>query len=253
MKKLYVLRYVFYVVIILAVSAYLILLTYGYRVNWSNLSMQKTSVIYVASIPQSVNVYINDRLMGDVTPLRYNYVFPGQYDVRLENPLYESWTKTFDVKEDLVSQDPDVILILKDKKNIDITASEKEMYQKSFADTSNINKNNLGIVVKNKNEIYFNDAYVTRFSDEVKNIIWFVDKKHFIYQLHEKIYFMDSDGTNVKLLTVLPGPEKADLLSADDGKYLVYRYKGDIKKIQITDISNLFSEKYFNKAVKIIK
>ena len=47
--------------------------------------------------------------------------------------------------------------------------------------------------------------------------------------------------------------EKADLLSVDDGKYLVYRYKKDIVKMQITNINNLFSEKYFNKAVKIIK
>jgi hypothetical protein len=252
-KKLYAWRYIIYFLIIAGVSAYLILLTYGYRINWLAFKLQKTSVIYVASIPRDATVYINDKVVSDSTPLRYNYVFPERYDIRIERPDYETWSKTFDVKEDIVSQDPDIILILKNKTEIKITDAEKDTYPKMLISAVTLEKNKAGLSVKNGNEIYFNDVFVTRFSQNITNIAWFPDKKHIIYQVGNSINFMDTDGSNVINLVILPGTEKAEFSPIDDGKYLVYKYKDDIHKIQITNISSLFQEKYFNKAVKIIK
>lgn len=252
MKKYYFLRYILYILIISSVSVYLILLTYGYKINWDNFKLQKTSIIYIASIPQDVNVYLNNKFIANITPIKYTNAFPGIYEIILRHPLYEDWKKTFFVKHDYVSQDPDVVMILKDKKEIELTDKEIENYKLYFQDKNKQTEDKSGIKIKNNSEIYFEDVFITRFSKNIKNIIWFNDKKHFIYQIDDEIFFCDSDGTNNILLIKLPGNEIADFVS-DEGKYLIYQYNNEIKKIQITNIESLLKEKYFNKAVKIIK
>lgn len=253
MKRIYSYRYLIYLLIIALVSTYLILLVYGYQINWKNFKLEKTSVIYIASIPRNVDVYINNRYVSDTTPLKKTEVFPGWYDIKLVKEGYHEWNKSFDVKVDYVSQDSDVILILLDKKEIKLTENEIEKWESKFEDEDFMNNQSAGLYVKNKNELYFKDIYVTRFSEDIKSLTWFIDKKHIIYQTGNAINFMDSDGTNMIKLAELSNNEKAQLLSIDDGKYLLYKQNKELHKIKITDIDSLFTEKYLNRAVKIIK
>lgn len=253
MKKFYYLRYLFYLLVISLVSTYLILLTYGYKIDLTNYKIEKTSIIYIASIPQDANVYIDNKFVANTTPLKYTNILSGTYDVLLEHPLYETWQKTFYVKNDYVSQDPDVILILKNKPKIDLEDKEIKEFEDFFENENTQKESRVGLFVKNGSEIYFEDIFVTRLSKDIKNIAWFADKKHLLYQIEDKIYFSDSDGTNNIVLVQLPGEDVAKFISWNDGKYLVYQYQDGIKKIQITNIESLFKEKYFNKAVKIIK
>lgn len=253
MKKNYIVKYVIYFLIIALTSTYLIMLSYGYRINFQAKKIQKTSVIYLASLPRSVAVYINNKLMSDATPLRYTYIFPGYYDVKLVKDGYYDWEKSFNVIADYISQDSDIILILKECKKIDLTDKDKENYDKELQEIAKQKENKNLLVIKNGAEIFIDDKYITRLSSEIKNIAWYPDGKHIIYQADDKIFFMDMDGTNSKLLVQLPGNNKTEFMPTSEGKYLVYKYDNEINKIQITEISSIITEKYFNKAVKIIK
>lgn len=253
MSFVYKIRYIIYLVIIVLVSSYLILLTYGYKVNWNTKKFEKTSIIYLASLPTDVNVFYNNKYLSESTPIKIINVFPGIYDIRIENELYQTWDKTYFVKSDMVSQNPDIILILKNKIEVNMTDSEIKLYEKILSDKEKLKNEKLGIVIKNKNEIFFNDIYITRFVDDVKNIIWYPDKKHFVYQVKDKINFMDSDGSNIKNLAVLPGNEESTFIVSENGMYLIYQYKNILVKTKITEIKSLLTEKYLNRATRIIK
>jgi len=253
MNFIYKIRYFIYLLIIILVSGYLISLIYGYKINWITKKFEKTSIIYLASLPTDVNVYYNNYYLSDTTPLKIINVFPGRYDIRIENNLYETWEKSYNVKSDLVSQDSDIILILKKIIEVNMTDAEAKFYEKVLVDQEKIKNEKLGILIKNLNEIYFNDIFVTRFSDEIKNIVWYPDKKHFIYQVGNKINFMDSDGSNIKNLAILPGNEKSEFIASENGMYLIYKYQNTLTKIKITEIKSLLTEKYINRATRIIK
>ncbi len=253
LKKIYAIRYILYLIIIVFVSTYLILLTYGYRINWANRSLQKISMMYLASIPQDVDVYMNSKLISDSTPVKITNLFPGRYDIKIENSDYESWEKTFFIQPDFVSQEQDIILILKNKENIVLSDSKKEAYIQYFKSDEYINKDKKNLYIKNGSEIYFDDLLIARLSKDVKNVSWYADKKHIFYQLENKIYFMDTDGTNNVVLVELSSDNKADFKSSSEGGGLIYDDNGDIKEIKITNITSLFKEKYFNRASKIIQ
>lgn len=252
-KKIYTIRYVFYVIIIVAVSAYLILLTYGYRINWQNRTLQKVSAMYIASIPQDVKVFIDSKEVSNTTPLKVTNLFPGRYDVRIENDLYETWDKTLNVKSDYVPQEQDIVLILKDRKETEMSDNEKKTYEDFFQNEDKVKESQKNLYIKDNNELYFDNVLISRFSQEIKNAVWYADKKHIIYQLNDQIYFMDTDGTNNIELAKLSSNDKANFISSGEGKYLIYQNGDDMKKVQITNIDSLFREKYFNKASKIIK
>lgn len=253
LKKIYTIRYLFYLIIIVLVSTYLILLTYGYRINWDNFSLQKISMMYLASIPQDAEVYLNSHIVSQSTPIKIANLFPGRYDVKIVNDKYIPWEKTFFVEADYVAQEQDIVLILKDKAKINLSEDEIKSYQIFLNNKKETDKYNRGLVIKNDTEIYFEDIFITRFSKEVKNITWYADKKHIIYQLGNEVYFMDTDGTNNIKLAELSSSDSTKFMSSKEGKYLIYEDSDEVKKIQITNISSLFKEKYFNKAGRIIK
>lgn len=253
LKKIYSIRYFFYVIIIVFVSIYLILLTYGYRINWENFSLQKISAMYIASIPRDVNVKINSKITSQSTPVKITNLFPGRYDVKIEHNYYHTWEKTLFIKPDYVEQEQDIILILKDKEEIKMKDEEIKLYNDIFNNKEKMENQRKGLYINNNSEIFFKDVLVTRLSKKIKNLVWYADKKHIIYQIDNQIYFMDSDSSNNILLVELSSDEDANFISTDEGKYLIYKDGDDIKKIQITNINSLLQEKYFNRASKIIK
>jgi hypothetical protein len=239
--------------VIVFTSGYLILLVYGYRINWNNFKIEKTSAIYIASIPRDADVYLNSEMVSDSNPVRINNVFPGRYDIELKKDGYENWKKTFFVRHDFISQAQDVILILKDKKNIELDDKESQFYKSILDNDDKLKQYAKNLYIKNDTEIYFDNIFLTRFSKEIKNLTWYADKKHIIFQLENEIFFMDTDGTNIICLARLSSSEKSSFISSNEGKYLIYTDIDEIKKVQITNINSLFQEKYFNRAVKIIR
>lgn len=247
-KQIYKFRYFFYTIIITVLSAYLILLTYGYKINWQSYKIQKTSIIYLESEPVDANVYLNGEFLANSTPIKVNEVFSGRYDVRLTHPLYEDWNKTYFVEPDYISKDSDIVMILKNRKQIEVTENEKEMYKTQIErHTSN------PLVIKNENEIFFEDIFVTRFSKKIINAVLYTDKKHIIYQISDGIYFMDSDGTNIIKLVDLNTEEKIMITTSDDGKYLVFDDGKSMQKVQITNSINQITKRLLNRAIKIIQ
>lgn len=181
--------------LVFAVASFFIVLNAaGYRLNWRYLTIQKTGLLAVKTNPRGARVYLAGKLQKDLTPTRLPMLLPGWYDLRLEYTDYEDWEKTFYLDESEAKNFDNIILLLKQPKIV-----EEKILPEIFS-TATENKD---LLIKN-NEIFQlkNDEQIllTRFSHDIKNADWLIDKEHLIYQLGKTLYAGEKDGSyQVKL------------------------------------------------------
>lgn len=100
------------VIAFLAVSAYALFLAYGYRYNFQQSDVQKTSIIDLASIYSDVTVFLNDqKVVHSNLPYLLKDLLPGAYNLKLEKIGYLPWQRALKVSEDLVTRVEDVIFV----------------------------------------------------------------------------------------------------------------------------------------------
>ena len=73
----------------------------GYRPNVQERSLQGTGLLNLTSYPESARVIINDKLTT-VTDDKL-YLSPGKYKVSIEKDGFHTWTKSLDIKAELVT------------------------------------------------------------------------------------------------------------------------------------------------------
>jgi len=72
----------------------------GYRFDFQNRSLNSTGIIAVSSYPKTAKIYINGLLKG-VTDANLT-LSPGNYQVEIKKEGYTSWTKSINLKGELV-------------------------------------------------------------------------------------------------------------------------------------------------------
>jgi hypothetical protein len=213
-------------VILLAI--YLVLVANGYKINYQTRSIQKTGMIYVKSDPTNVDIFINNRLVANQSPYRMLELLPGRYDVLIEKLDYYSWTKSVNVNEGMASAFENVELFLRLPEQLVVSDQEKS----DFPNLVN-NWQTKGLEIKNDNEIWFNDVYITRFSSDVKKVGWYSDLKHIIFQTNMGLYIMDPDGSNNIQLATLNSDQACSFVVINNGKEILYSDDGNIYKIKV--------------------
>lgn len=73
----------------------------GYRPNLKEGSLRGSGLLSVTSYPKSARVMINDKLTT-VTDDKL-YLYPGNYNIKIEKDGFHPWTKTVPLKSELVS------------------------------------------------------------------------------------------------------------------------------------------------------
>lgn len=220
--------WVFYLAIIILVSAYLILIANGYKIHYQTKSIQKTGMIYLKSQPKDADVYINDKLADSKTPFKLGEIFADRYHAKISKEGYWDWQKTFNVEVGKTSSNEYIQLFLKEPQVMPTTDEEKKSFANLLQDWPA-----KGLEIKNTSEIWFNDVYITRFSQEIKNLTWHTDLKHIIFQINKEILIMEPDGANVTRLISLESDQKSRFLIIDNGKMLFYQDGDQIKKAKI--------------------
>lgn len=220
--------WIFFTVLVALLAVYLILLANGYKVNYRNLSFQKTGMIYLKSEPDEVQVYLDNKLMDEKTPSRLGSLLPGRYTVKISKDKYYEWQKTFLVAESETVAEGQIALFLQNPQELTASEEEKQAFS-SLVDQWPPK----GLEIKNQSEVWFNDVYVTRFSQEIKHLSWYTNLKHILVQEDKKIVIMDPDGSNIVKLVDLSADGISQFITINSGKDLLYQDGKEIKKIKI--------------------
>jgi hypothetical protein len=87
-----------------------ILFSQGYRFDWKQKAVVQTGAIHLKSNPSQVTITLNGKLKR-IKPSRFLYsgaifknLLPGNYQVAVTNPDFQTWTKTMTVQPTLVSK-----------------------------------------------------------------------------------------------------------------------------------------------------
>lgn len=228
-KRIFLIMFwIIYLAIIILISAYLIIIANGYKIHYQTKSIQKTGMIYLKSEPKDVQVYINDKLMANKTPYKLAEVFADRYEAKISKDGYWNWQKTFKVESGKTSANEYIQLFLQEPQKMSVSEEEKKSFASLLDDWPA-----KGLEIKNISEIWFNDVYITRFSQEIKNVSWHTDLKHIILQIDKEILIMEPDGANVSRLIALESNQKSRFIIIDNGKILFYQDGEQIKKAKI--------------------
>lgn len=232
MQKPHFVKYVLVLVLILAISIWLILLANGYKINYQTYKLEKTGMIYLSSTPAEAQVFINGQLKATKTPYKLSNIFPGRYDIKLTAVGFHDWQETLRVEAEMTAERRSIILFLLTPQEIPLNDNEKANYLAQFSSPES--SQNKGLFIKAGNEIWFSDIFITRLSQNIEKVAWLYDKKHILYQAGQAIFVMDVGGSNIIELVALKNSGTVNFISTDNGETLVYQDGQGLHKIKIT-------------------
>lgn len=136
----------------------------GYKFNRRTFQFTKTGMIAIKTQPQGADVYLDNRLMNDKTPVNINELLPGRYQIKLELKEHYPYVRGVDVSQDKVTRLEKIILF---PKRPDIKQLNKEKISSCWIDE---NKNIVYYVNPEDNDIYKSDLNGEHL-DKVANFI----------------------------------------------------------------------------------
>jgi hypothetical protein len=142
----------------LSLTSIVIFAASGYHMNWTNLSMEKTGLIWLRGEEKNIEILLNGKKKGKKIPIRLTNLFPGWYEITIKKEGYFTWRKSLNVEANQAYEVRNVMLFKKDQKPIAVNDQEEEKL---------IEKANVAVeVTTNKGEIYYGERLVTRFMDD---------------------------------------------------------------------------------------
>jgi len=246
-KRRKILYYAFIVLFILG-SAYLVLITQGFAINWKKFTVVKTGAIYVRSIPINAEIYINkkqykseDGIISRGTLIKN--LKPGIYEVIIKKDGFSPWTKNISVEKSMVSSESFIKLWEKNPKTEEIASSSVKDFW--VTDNGVLIQNNVGNIRIDDNIIRGNE--IVNYSIKTGEIIT-KDK-------NKNLFFIDLTNPNVstniqelfnslkqrelklpgmvKILTAFPHPFSRSkvIVATKTSLYII-----DLKKVSIEKI-----------------
>lgn len=222
------LRYLIFIVFWL-IALVAIVKSMGLEFDYKNFSFKTTGIIYVASSQEKVTakVELENYRTKYKLPTTFDRLKSGYYKVNVSKKNYHTWKKQFLVESNQVSAWENILLIK--EKIIPTLATEEEKALLAHFAGEPLDKT---IAIKN-NELYLNKKLVTRFSQDIKNAIWFPDGAHIVYQIDSAINIIESDGANNIKLVKLKNSDLSVFRLLNKGQELLYK---DGQKILIAKL-----------------
>lgn len=96
----------------------IVLYALGYKLDYKNRSLTKTGSLIVHTRPDRANIFINDSVQTKRTDATVRFLTPGDLNIKIDKPGYQSWTKRLTVRSGLVTwanQDRDFITLFYEK------------------------------------------------------------------------------------------------------------------------------------------
>ncbi len=213
----------YYLIAIIAffVSAFFII-TYasGYKVDITNRNISQTSMI-VIDADQESTVLLDSIIIGKGKQTIRNLV-PKSYSLTVEREGYHTWTKNLEL-EPGEAEIINYAILFKNSPEIEEYKVDQSDFFTKLADKD-------GIRVTN-NEIYQNDNFVTRFSNDVKGVVWYSDRRYIAYTYDKKLKITEIDGENET--TLLDKDSDSPAIFLNSGKYVIYENNSKIYRAKL--------------------
>lgn len=207
---------------------FLIIGTFGFKINWQELKFQKTGIINVETQPKDAIFFLDGKEIKVGSPLTISNLLPGNYDVKITKAGYLDWNATINVKPGFVSNF-DYLILNKNENNIS-APSDKEIEDiKSYEGDKNI-------LIQNDEIYLIKDKIprlVTRLSQNIKAGVIMPGEKYVIYQVGDQIKMSEIDGSRVVNIASLDIDETAKLMLISQGKYLIIAQGEKYLKIEL--------------------
>lgn len=180
-------RIFFYMLVgIFFISAPVILaLAFGYRLDWVSGTVEKTGGIFIKSKTPLLSIFLNSIFQKETSLLSggalLTEVRPGTYLLRIEKKDFHPWSKTVDVKSELVTELRDIILISSPLFIATSSTEEIALLSSPAQKTYSINKKN-NLVEKTSAGVLVLAKNVEAF-EVVNDNIFFVDKNGFLAKI----------------------------------------------------------------------
>jgi len=88
-----------------------LLYAWGYSFDWQEKNFVLTGGLYLKSAPKKAEVYINDELQEQNTPIFIKRLLPKEYQIRVAKQGYHSWQKNLKVESRIVTEAKNILLI----------------------------------------------------------------------------------------------------------------------------------------------
>jgi hypothetical protein len=92
-----------FVIVFLAIAPSVVFYTAGYRWNPKKGALERNGTIIIDTTPDGASILLNGKLLDDQSPVTLQRTAPGTYEIRLELDGYHPWSKTLDVRPELVT------------------------------------------------------------------------------------------------------------------------------------------------------
>lgn len=180
------------IIIFVVASISVLLLASGYRINFKTKSLQKTGLIYVKTIPETVNVYFNSKEIATKTPTEITYLRPGRYSIKISSKDRVELNKNIIVEGGKVTYLDNVIMFYTDIKP---TQTNEELVF--------LPDNDIKII---ENEIWDKDRLILRMSKKIFSAT--KENSYYFFSTQESLYAIDSRFNILTKLFDLNSPAK---------------------------------------------
>lgn len=216
------------IVAVVVISAVAIFYSLGFQLNWRTGSIHQTGLISLAlkTGSNTAQVTINGKDVATQLPYRTAPIFPGSYTVKIQKPGFQAWNRTIKVVANRVNNFRDIVLIKKVPEPVIVGQDAEQAL-------GNVQLDSRDIQIRHKNELWINDTFITRTSQDILVASWYTDRDHVIYQTGKTLWIAATDGLHTQILATVSEDGPIAYAFMKGGQILVYKDAETIKAIQL--------------------
>lgn len=214
--------YLLLVILFLVMGFFIVTYAAGYTIDFKNRQVSKTGLINLIVKTPNVQIYLNDKLVGDKTMILRG-LSPDRYKIDVEKDNFHNWTQTIELHEQEAITLTGIVLF---RQNPQIELYDSVLNPDSLASLADTES-----IAVSDGEIYQNDNLVTRLTTEISAASWYPDHKHIVFSSNGKLCIIDTNGTNV--IELFKKDSKSFVVFASSGKYVIFEDNGQIYRAQI--------------------
>ena len=210
----------------LTLSAVAVYYALGYQINWQTRQLQQTGNIYV-NIRNNVpaQIYVNGQLEPDSRPLTLSHLFPGQYSLLVKADGYQPFQQLVRVDRNTVSALHNLVLIKTTPLSVDVDPNWLPLLPVTP---------DARVTVRDASELWIDNAYVTRTSQDIVQARFYSDNRHVTYQEAGALWMLDTESVTTELLVTVIGDSPLPYAFENGGQVVVYQaYGGQAKALSL--------------------
>ncbi len=216
--------------LILLIASYLIIYSMGYKINFMSRKIIKTGMIVLSVDVKPDKISINNQSKTAKKESAYQLV-PAYYDVKIEKDGYKEWKVSTQVKEELVNYYSNIVLFKDSIKVEKLQNSDKiELLNLPISSLAEDSKRDL---ISNEYEIWSGEKLLTRYSQKIREVSWYYDNHHIVFQQGNAIKIIDEDGSNEVTLVELANDGDIKYAFTERGKEIIFKQNDEYYCAQI--------------------